>query len=93
MSKRNRKTEGPRKSVITSEPFPASRKIHVQGKRHKDIRVAMREINVSSASNGSSNNGDAEKANKPLVVYDTSGPYTDPTGETNIRKGLVPLRL
>jgi len=90
MSKRSGKTEGPRKSVITSEPFPASRKIHVQGKRHKDIRVAMREINVSSTS---SNNGDAEKANKPLVVYDTSGPYTDPTGETNIRKGLVPLRL
>jgi phosphomethylpyrimidine synthase len=32
-------------------------------------------------------------ANPPVVVYDTSGPYTDPDTETEIRKGLWPLRL
>ena len=32
-------------------------------------------------------------ANVPVMVYDTSGPYTDPSVETDIRAGLRPLRL
>src|SRR5205823_361418 len=31
-------------------------------------------------------------ANAPLVVYDTSGPYTDPEVRIDIRKGLPALR-
>ncbi len=67
-------------------PLPASRKIHVEGSR-PDIRVPMREISQSDtpASFG------AEK-NPSLAVYDTSGPYTDPTVAIDIRKGLAPLR-
>jgi len=67
-------------------PLPASRKIHVQGSR-PDLRVPMREISQSDtpASFG------AEK-NPPIVVYDTSGPYTDPAARIDIRKGLAPLR-
>jgi len=30
--------------------------------------------------------------NPPVRVYDTSGPYTDPSIATDIRKGLLPLR-
>ena len=67
-------------------PLPNSRKIHVEGSR-PDLRVPMREIAQSDtpASFG------AEK-NPPLVVYDTSGPYTDPTATIDIRKGLPALR-
>lgn len=67
-------------------PLPASRKIHVEGSR-PDLRVPMREISQSDtpASFG------AEK-NLPLVVYDTSGPYTDPAATIDIRKGLPALR-
>ncbi len=67
-------------------PLPASRKIHVEGSR-PDIRVPMREITQSDtpASFG------AEK-NPSLTVYDTSGPYTDPSVSIDIRKGLAPLR-
>ncbi len=93
MSKSHRKAEDPRENVITTEPLPASHKVHIQGKRHKDVRVAMREISVSSTPDGFPSNGDPERANAPLVVYDTSGPYTDPTVKTDIRKGLRPLRL
>ena len=61
-------------------PLPSSRKIHVEGSR-ADIRVPMREIAQSDtpASFG------AEK-NPPIVVYDTSGPYTDPAATIDIRK-------
>ena len=68
------------------KPLPNSRKIYVEGSR-ADIRVPMREIAQSDtpASFG------LEK-NPPLVVYDTSGPYTDPEAKIDIRSGLPPLR-
>ena len=66
--------------------FPGSRKIYVEGSR-PDIRVPMREITLSDTHVGD----DVEK-NPPVTVYDTSGPYTDPHAEIDIRKGLAPLR-
>ena len=68
------------------KPLPNSRKIYVEGSR-PDIRVPMREITQSDtpASFG------AEK-NPPIYVYDTSGPYTDPTARIDIRAGLPALR-
>ncbi len=67
-------------------PLPASRKIYVEGTR-ADLRVPMRGISQSEtpASFGAEKNPD-------LVVYDTSGPYTDPAVTIDIRKGLNPLR-
>jgi phosphomethylpyrimidine synthase len=59
-------------------PLPNSRKIHVVGSR-PDVRVPMREISQSGG-------------NPPLTVYDTSGPYTDPSVRIDIRKGLPALR-
>ncbi len=93
MSKSHTKVADRRENVITTEPLPASRRIHIQGKVHRDVRVAMREISVSPIPDGSSYNGEDERAKTPLVVYDTSGPYTDSAVKTDIRKGLVPLRL
>jgi phosphomethylpyrimidine synthase len=69
------------------KPLPGSRKVYVTGSR-ADIRVPMREITQSDtpASFG------VEK-NPPILVYDTSGPYTDPAARIDIRAGLPPLRL
>ncbi|MFM2088202.1 MAG: phosphomethylpyrimidine synthase ThiC [Pseudomonadota bacterium] len=68
-------------------PLPNSRKIYVEGSR-PDIRVPMREISQSDteASFG------GEK-NPPIYVYDTSGPYTDPEVQIDIRSGLDTPRL
>ncbi len=67
-------------------PLPSSRKIYVEGTR-PDIRVPMREIAQAEtpASFGA-------EANPPIVVYDTSGPYTDPAAAIDIRRGLPALR-
>ena len=67
-------------------PLPNSRKVYVQGSR-TDIQVPMREISQSEtpAAFGSEKN--------PIIyVYDTSGPYTDPSRSIDIRAGLPPLR-
>src|SRR5438067_6065605 len=66
---------------VTTGPFPASRKLHVAGRRHSDIRVAMREIDLEASS-----------GEKPIRVYDTSGVYSDPAVATDIRVGLPELR-
>jgi len=67
-------------------PFPASRKIHVTGSR-PDLRVPMREITLTDTPTGMG----GEK-NPPVVVYDTSGPYTDPAVTIDIRRGLPAVR-
>jgi len=65
---------------VTTGPLPASRKIHIAGTIHPDIRVPMREINLDT---------DSEP---PLRVYDTSGPYSDPAVHIAIDQGLPKLR-
>ena len=78
----------PRQEVITSTPFPASKKIYVQGKIH-DLKVAMREIHLSDTVNKLT--GKVQK-NAPVTVYDTSGPYTDQNKEFDVKKGIEPIR-
>jgi len=69
-----------------TKPFAKSRKVYVEGSR-PDIRVPFREISLSDTPSAFG----AEK-NPPVVVYDTSGPYTDPTVNIDIRNGLPALR-
>ncbi|MEW6370310.1 MAG: phosphomethylpyrimidine synthase ThiC [Pseudomonadota bacterium] len=68
------------------EPFPNSTKVYIEGSR-PDIRVPMRAVSQSDtpASFGG-------ETNPPVFVYDTSGPYTDPTAAIDIRRGLPALR-
>ena len=61
---------------VTTGPIRGSRKIHVG-----PLKVAMREITLEPGS------GEA-----PVRVYDTSGPYTDPAAQIDIRAGLPTLR-
>lgn len=68
------------------QPFPKSRKVYVEGSR-ADIRVPMREISLDDTPTDMGG-----EQNDPLYVYDTSGPYTDPEANIDVRKGLQPLR-
>lgn len=67
-------------------PLPQSRKIYQQGSR-PDIRVPFREVSQDDTPTMFG----GEK-NPPLTIYDTSGPYTDPSVKIDIRKGLDPVR-
>ena len=59
------------------EPFPASRKIYLEGSR-PDLRVPLREVSLT--------NGET------VALYDTSGPYTDPAAAIDVRSGLPDMR-
>ena len=67
-------------SVPTGER-PGSRKVFQSGVRWPDIRVPFREVAVHPSAN-----------EQPLTLYDTSGPYTDPTAKIDIKKGLSKVR-
>ncbi|MCV6589169.1 MAG: phosphomethylpyrimidine synthase ThiC [Marinobacterium sp.] len=68
------------------QPFPKSRKVYIEGSR-PDIRVPMREITLDDTPTGFGG-----EQNEPLYVYDTSGPYTDPAVQIDVRKGLASVR-
>jgi len=68
------------------QPFPRSQKIYVQGSR-PDIRVPMREISLDVTPTDFGG-----EINAPVLVYDTSGPYTDPSVTIDVRKGLADVR-
>lgn len=73
------------------EPLPGSTKIYIEGSR-PDIQVAMREIKLSSTRIEGVDGETRLEPNVPVRVYDTSGPYTDPNADIDIRKGLSPIR-
>jgi phosphomethylpyrimidine synthase len=78
----------PHDTTASTMPFPRSRKIHVDGRIHETVRVPMREIALTPTQTSSIN-----EDNPPVVVYDTSGPYTDPAASIDVRAGLQPSRL
>src|SRR5665648_1189840 len=73
--------------TISCKTFPASKKIYVDGVLHP-IKVAMREITLSPTQLA----GGKSEENPSVIVYDTSGPYTDEHATIDIKKGLPRLR-
>ena len=69
--------------------LPASKKVYIQGSR-PDIAVPFREISLTDTPTGLAQGG-LEK-NEPILVYDTSGVYTDPNVQIDLNKGLPHVR-
>ena len=75
-----------RLSDEVTRPFPSSRKIYVEGSR-PDIRVPMREVRLTPTHTSS-----GTEENPSVYIYDTSGPYTDPSAHIGLLSGLADLR-
>ncbi|MED0667838.1 phosphomethylpyrimidine synthase ThiC [Bacillus badius] len=74
------------KNMSIMSSFSGSKKVYVKGTR-PDIKVPMREIQLSPTAGTF-----GEEENPPVRVYDTSGPYTDPTYVIDSTKGLPAIR-
>ena len=72
----------------SSEQLPASKKVFVAGALHPDVRVPMREIEVSPTKSYTG----AVLPNDPVRVYDCSGPWGDPEFFGTSNEGLPALR-
>ena len=78
----------PEELAIKYEPLSGSMKVYDKSPLFPDIKVPKRKITLSDtvSTTGETFNND------PLYVYDCSGPYTDPSVDIDISKGLPLLR-
>ena len=67
---------------VTTGPLPASRKLYSPAPGFSDVRVPYREIALHPSAK-----------EEPVRVYDTSGPYSDPTVTIDVHEGLPKIRL
>nr|WP_314188118.1 phosphomethylpyrimidine synthase ThiC [uncultured Brevundimonas sp.] len=67
-------------SIPTGERA-GSKKVYVAGELYPDIRVPFREVAVHPSAN-----------EPPVTIYDSSGPYTDPTVTIDIARGLPKVK-
>ena len=67
--------------------LPNSRRIYIEGQQ-SGVRVPFREIDQ----NPTRNFRNELEENPPVRVYDTSGPYGDPSAATDVCEGLPQLR-
>src|SRR5947208_17114394 len=70
------------------EALPNSKKVYVSGQLHPDVRIPFREISLAPTKTMT---GEIE-INEPVCVYDTSGPWGDPSVTLDPIQGLPPLR-
>lgn len=64
--------------IITREPLTGSKKVYVENEAYPNIKVPMREINLTDGTS--------------VTVYDCSGPYTDVNADISVHKGLPDIR-
>src|ERR1700692_1468915 len=67
---------------VTTRPLSGSRKIYARPDSAPDLRVPLREIPLTEAAKA-----------PPVLVYDPSGPYTDPDVVIDVEKGLSRARI
>ena len=66
---------------VTTGPLPASQKLYSAAPGFPDVRVPYREIALHPTAK-----------EPPIRVYDTTGPYTDPSVTIDVHTGLPPIR-
>ena len=67
---------------MTTGPLSGSRKVYARPEAAPDLRVPLREIPLTEAANA-----------PPVLVYDPSGPYTDPDVTIEVEQGLPRARI
>ena len=77
-------------NTIKVDSYPSSEKVYLKGSLFP-INVGMRKINLTPNVHYEGNTR-IETPNEPVLVYDTSGPYTDPNQKIDINRGIPRLR-
>jgi phosphomethylpyrimidine synthase len=75
-------------SPHSSDQLPGSKRVYVAGKIHADVRVPMREIELTPTKSYTG----AIEQNEPVRVYDCAGPWGEPEFKGTVEEGLPALR-
>lgn len=72
--------------------YSRSKKVYMNGKIYPYVRVGMRSIEQLPTISIDANGGKCYIPNKDVLVYDTSGPFSDPGTDIDIKQGLPRMR-
>ena len=72
--------------------YPSSEKVYLPGNIFPELRVAMRRVKLTPTVTKDAEGNKHFAENSPVMVYDTSGPYSDPHTQIDLKKGLPRLR-
>ena len=72
--------------------YPGSEKVYMNGSLHPYLRVAMRRVRLTPTVTKDEAGNKHFSENAPVMIYDTSGPYSDPDAEIDLKKGHPRLR-
>ena len=72
--------------------YPGSEKIYIPGQIYPQIRVGMRRVKLTPTVTKDQNGLRHYSENAPVVLYDTSGAYSDPNSDIDLKRGLPRIR-
>ena len=72
--------------------YPSSKKVYLEGSIYKDLKVGMRQVELTPTVKKNSDGTCTQQQNQPVTIYDTSGPYSDTNKTTNIKEGIERIR-
>lgn len=72
--------------------YPNSEKVYLNGNLYPTLRIGMRKVRLCPTVKKEENGEMTMTENEPVLLYDTSGAYSDSNIETNIYEGLPRLR-
>ena len=72
--------------------YSRSEKVYLPGQIYPDLRVAMRRVEQVPSTTFDEKGEKVITPNPKVYIYDTSGPYSDPNVDIDLKKGLPRLR-
>lgn len=73
------------------KPYAQREKVYLNGNIYPDIRVGMQRVNLTPTVTVEDGKR-CVSPNAPVLIYDTSGPFSDPAIQVDLKKGLPRMR-
>ena len=78
--------------INDNKAYAQREKAYLQGKLYPDVRVGMIKVNLTPTVTRDEDGKTHMQPNAPVLIYDTSGPYSDPSYKVDLKKGLPHMR-
>ena len=79
-------------AINDNKAYAKREKYYMQGKIYPNIKVGMTKVNLTPTVTKDANGIPHIEKNAPVMIYDTSGPFSDPNIEVDLKKGLPRMR-
>lgn len=78
--------------IKDNKAYAKREKYYMQGTLFPEIKVGMTKVNLTPTVTKNENGIPNYEQNAPVLIYDTSGPFSDPDVKIDLKKGLPRMR-